>query len=156
METPPSADAVKIKIPTVRLEIVRDGFTEYQVGDPNAASKLFQERIGSADREHLAVVYLDSAKHPVGYENIVTGGKAMACVEIRGIFTGALLAGADSIVLGHNHPSGSPEPSPEDIDLTRRCVEAGELLGISVLDHVVVTDNWFTSIRSHYSGIWTA
>ena len=68
-------------------------------------------------------------------------------VHPREVFKAALLANAASIVLAHNHPSGDPAPSPDDVALTRRLVDAGRLLGVEVLDHIVIGEGRYVSVR---------
>jgi len=92
------------------------------------------------DRERFYAIYLDVRGKVIGYECVAVGHMAGVEVHPREVFRGAILAGAHSIILGHNHPSGDPEPSQEDRQLTKRLEAAGELIGIIVIDHIVVTD----------------
>ena len=98
-------------------------------------------------REHLVALYLD-AQHQVAAYSIVSIGSAnYAPVSPREVFQRAVLAGAIAIVVAHNHPSGSPNPSDDDRAVTKRLNEAGDLLGIKLLDHVIVTDRTHCSLR---------
>lgn len=90
------------------------------------------------DREHFYALYLDVRGILIGFEVVSIGGMAGVEVHPREVFRGAMLAGAYAIVVAHNHPSGDPEPSPEDYALTRRLKEAGDIVGIPVFDHIVV------------------
>ena len=94
--------------------------------------------IASADREVFIVLHLDTRNRVVAHEMTSIGSQNASLVHPREVFKAAILKGATSIILAHNHPSGDPAPSKEDIDLTHRLVEAGGLMGIQVLDHVVV------------------
>ncbi len=94
--------------------------------------------ITSADREVFVVLHLDTRNRVVAHETTSIGSQNASLVHPREVFKAAILKGATSIILAHNHPSGDPAPSKEDIDLTHRLVEAGGLMGIQVLDHVVV------------------
>ena len=94
--------------------------------------------IASADREVFVVLHLDTRNRVVAHETTSIGSQNASLVHPREVFKAAILKGATSIILAHNHPSGDPAPSKEDIDLTHRLVEAGGLMGIQVLDHVVV------------------
>ncbi len=94
--------------------------------------------IVSADREVFVVLHLDTRNRVVAHETTSIGSQNASLVHPREVFKAAILKGATSIILAHNHPSGDPAPSKEDIDLTHRLVEAGGLMGIQVLDHVVV------------------
>ena len=94
--------------------------------------------IASADREVFIVLHLDTRNRVVAHETTSVGSQNASLVHPREVFKAAILKGATSIILAHNHPSGDPAPSKEDIDLTHRLAEAGGLMGIQVLDHVVV------------------
>jgi DNA repair protein RadC len=74
------------------------------------------------------------------------GGLSSSVVEPRQIFKTAILANAAAVILAHQHPSGNPEPSREDIQITRQLVEAGNIMGISVHDHLIITESDFTSL----------
>jgi DNA repair protein RadC len=101
----------------------------------------------SADRESFYVLYLDSQNRVNGIEEAHKGTVAAVEVHPREVFKGALAANATAIILAHNHPSGNPVQSAEDIALTRRLIEAGNILGLPVLDHVIVARGGCTSIR---------
>lgn len=94
--------------------------------------------ITSADREVFIVLHLDTRNRVVAHETTSIGSQNASLVHPREVFKAAILKGATSLILAHNHPSGDPAPSKDDIDLTHRLVEAGGLMGIQVLDHVVV------------------
>ncbi len=102
--------------------------------------------MGDLDREHFVAVHLDIKNRVRSWEIVSIGHLSAALVHPREVFKAAILANAASVALLHNHPSGDPEPSREDIDLTRRLIRAGELLGIPVLDHVVVTADRHCSV----------
>ena len=94
--------------------------------------------IRSADREMFVVLHLDVRNRVVAHEITSIGSQTASLVHPREVFKSAILKGACSIILSHNHPSGDPSPSKDDIDLTHRLVEAGRLMGIDVLDHIIV------------------
>ena len=94
--------------------------------------------IASSDREVFVVLHLDTRNRVVAHETTSIGSQNASLVHPREVFKAAILKGATSIILAHNHPSGDPAPSKDDIDLTHRLVEAGGLMGIDVLDHVIV------------------
>lgn len=102
--------------------------------------------IEGADREHFFTVSLDARGNILGYELVAIGTLDGVDVHPREVFRSAILAGASSIIVGHNHPSGSTEPSPDDVALTRRLRSAGELLGIPLIDHVIVTEHSHVSL----------
>lgn len=136
-------DRAKLRLQT--FSIVRER-------GPSAPAVTSSEVAGSAlvaifdkldhDCEHFVVLALNVRYEPVGYK-VVSSGTATAClVHAREVFRAALFLGATGIICAHNHPSGSPEPSSEDMTLAYRLNDAGKLLGIPVLDHlVVITSN---------------
>jgi DNA repair protein RadC len=99
-------------------------------------------------REHFLVLLLNARHEVMGQETVSVGSLNASIVHPREVFRPAVLASAAAVVLVHNHPSGDPEPSEEDLSITKRLVEAGELLGISVLDHVIVASRGVVSLRS--------
>lgn len=101
-----------------------------------------------AEREVFGVLLLN-ARHEAKRRVVVSIGSLNASiVHPREVFRPALLYSAASVTLVHNHPSGDPEPSEEDLSITRRLVECGDLLGIGVLDHVVIARRGFVSFRA--------
>ena len=101
----------------------------------------------SLNREMLAVLLLDIRLSLIAFETIAAGAVAHVSVEAREVFAPAVAARSSSIVLAHNHPSGDAEPSPQDADFTRAMVEAGRVLGIDVVDHLIVTPRSYYSFR---------
>lgn len=91
-------------------------------------------------REHFMIVCCDAKNQPVGVSLVSVGGLAESMVDMKVMFKPALLLPAMAIALCHNHPSNVAEPSAEDLQLTDRIMKAGELLGVRVLDHVILTD----------------
>lgn len=98
------------------------------------------------DREQFVALHLDPKNRLISREVVSIGHLTAALVHPREVFKAAILANAASIAFVHNHPSGDPEPSRDDLELTRRLVKAGDLLGIPVLDHVVVASRGHVSI----------
>jgi len=104
--------------------------------------------LARARREHFVVLLLN-ARHEMQRREVVSIGSLNASiVHPREVFLPAILHSAASVVLVHNHPSGDPEPSEEDLSITRRLVEVGDLVGIGVLDHVVVASRGLVSFRA--------
>jgi len=92
-------------------------------------------------------VLLSTKNHVLAVELVSVGSLAASIVHPREVFKPAIVDSAAAIVVAHNHPSNDPTPSPEDIEFTRRLAKAGELLGIRVLDHVIVCENSYASLR---------
>lgn len=101
----------------------------------------------SRDRETLAVLLLDARLSLIAFEIVAVGAVAHVSVESREVFAPAIAVHASSVVLAHNHPSGDPDPSRQDVDFTRSMVDAGRVLGIDVVDHLIVTRRSYYSFR---------
>lgn len=106
------------------------------------------KRLRTAQREVFAVLLLNSRHEMMRRVTVSVGSLNASIVHPREVFRPAILASAASIVLVHNHPSGDPEPSEEDLSITRRLVQVGDLLGIGVLDHVLIASRGITSLRA--------
>jgi len=98
-------------------------------------------------REEFVVILLNNAKKCLGWSRVSIGGASCTIVDIATIFQIALLGNANSIILAHNHPSGSLKPSTADIQLTNRIKKAGQLLGITVDDHIILSEHKHYSFR---------
>jgi DNA repair protein RadC len=117
------------------------------VRSPRDVSTLVMEEMRFLDREQFRIVLLDAKNHVLGVRVVSVGSLSSSIVHPREIFKEAIARSSAAIILVHNHPSGDPTPSREDVEVTRRLVEAGRLLGIEVLDHVVVGDNKYVSFK---------
>ncbi len=118
-----------------------------QIRGPEDAAAFLMPRFGSRGVEQFGILLLD-AKHRVIRTAVLSVGTLnSSIVEPREVFREAAIGGATAIVIFHNHPSGDPTPSPEDVTLTRRLVAAGALIGIDVVDHLVLGDARYVSIK---------
>jgi len=120
-----------------RVSTVSDAPT---ISTPADATPIMQALTADAAEERFIAVFLDSRHRITGSQIVSIGSLNASIVHPREVFRTAILHGAARIIIGHNHPSGDPTPSSDDIKLNRRLVEAGELLGIEVLDHIIVGD----------------
>jgi len=111
--------------------------------------ELVKDELTNSDREVFLSVMLTSRNYLIGVETVSIGSVNSAILSPREVFKGALLANAVSIILCHNHPSGDLSPSEEDIKITKRLIEVGELLGVKVLDHLIVSDQGYRTLRDH-------
>jgi DNA repair protein RadC len=130
-------------VPVYKVTLVHDGAMSMplpQLREAQDAAKLFRQYLGPVDREHFVAAFLDRKNRVIGINLVAVGSLSAAVVHPREVFKAAILSNAAAIILGHNHPSGDPQPSQEDRALTKRLVEAGKMLGIEVLDHVVIGD----------------
>ena len=105
---------------------------------PDDVAAFIRSVLTDNSREHFVALYLDAAHCVVSYSLIAIGTADRCVVQPREIFQRAILSGAVAIIVAHNHPSGDPTPSAEDVYVTRQLVEAGKLLSIDVLDHLVI------------------
>ena len=100
-------------------------------------AKFLRPKLLHQDREHFFIIHFNAKERPTGYELVAVGTTGQVEVHPGEIFRSAIIAGSRGLVLAHNHPSGDPFPSGEDDALTERMINAGKLVGIQVLDHVV-------------------
>lgn len=120
-----------------------------QISSPADVSALLRDRIAHEDREHFVALLLNTKNRVIGSPTVSIGTLSSSLVHPREVFKTAIKAGAASIVLVHNHPSGDTNPSREDREVTRRLVETGELVGIEVLDHVILGGTSSYSLKEH-------
>jgi DNA repair protein RadC len=135
-----------------RLALVREP-SIYPIGEqilaPEGLAKLAGELLASEAQEIVLALHLDRRHNVRGHQEVARGGLDSAQVDMRVLFAGVLVAGTPALAIAHNHPSGDPTPSLDDIGLTRRVARAAELLGIEFVDHVVVASGGWTSLRQH-------
>lgn len=114
---------------------------------PGDVAALLLAEMGGLEREELRVVLLDAKNHVLGTRTVYVGNVSASVVRVGELFRDAVREMASGIVICHNHPSGDPTPSPDDLHLTAEALAAGRLLDIDVLDHVVVGGDGFVSLR---------
>jgi DNA repair protein RadC len=119
--------------------------TKTLLDSPEKIFEFLKERIGKETKEHFVLLCLDTRNNLI-IDNISIGTLNASLVHPREVFRKAILNNSSHVVIAHNHPSGDPTPSQEDIATTKRLVEAGKVLGITVVDHLVVTDSRFRSL----------
>ena len=119
--------------PSIVIGSPRDLFNNYR--------SLFKDRV----RERFLVYWLNSSNKVIGLEVISEGILNASVVHPREVFRGAIVATAAAIIVAHNHPSGSAEPSSEDLEITRQIVQAGKIVGIPCYDHIIFAGDTFTS-----------
>jgi len=116
---------------------------------PEDTASLFMEEMRYSKNEVFRILLLNVRGEMTGKETVSLGSICSSVVDAREVFRPAVRRGAASIVLVHNHPSGNPEPSPQDIEVTKGLVGAGEILGINVIDHLIIGDGCFVSFRQN-------
>ena len=112
-----------------------------------AAINFLKEKIGREKKEHFYMLALNSRNHLAKMSNISVGTLNVSLVHPREVFRGAIEAAAAKVLIAHNHPSGDPEPSEGDLMITQKLVEAGKILDIEVVDHIIVTADNYTSFK---------
>lgn len=118
-----------------------------RIESPEDAAALLMYEMNALEQEVLRVLLLDTRHHVLGAEDVVRGSVNRAQVRIAEVFRAAVRRNATAILLAHNHPSGDPTPSPEDVALTREVIQAGRVLEVEVLDHLVIGRGRFVSLR---------
>jgi len=128
-------------VPVYKIMLVREGRVpcyDQQIRSSADASTLLYTYLADVDREHFVIILLNQKNRVLGVSTISIGSLTASIVHPREVYKSAILSNAASLICGHNHPSGDCQPSREDRALTQRLVEAGKLLGISILDHVII------------------
>ena len=124
-----------------------------QIKSPSTAANLIAAHIGEEDQEHLITVLLDTKNRVQRVVTVYIGSVNASMVRVGEVFKAALKLNSPAIIIAHNHPSGDPTPSPEDTLVTRQIVDAGKLLDVDVLDHIIVaTGGKFVSMRERGLG----
>jgi len=118
-----------------------------QIRNPVEAAAYLMPRFGSRAKEQFGIVLLDSKHRVMRTAVLAIGTLNSTVVEPRDVFREAAIGGATAIVIFHNHPSGDPTPSDDDVELTRRLAASGVLIGIDVIDHVILGDSRYFSFR---------
>ena len=121
-----------------------------KINNESDAYELVKDQLVNSDREILLSVMLTVKNDLIGVETVSIGSITASTTTPRDIFKSAILANAVAIIVCHNHPSGELVPSNEDIKITKQLTAAGELLGIKVLDHLIVSNQGYRSMRDNY------
>ncbi len=139
-------------IPRYRVMLVKESLghpSPVKIMDSQNAYRLLAPLFDGLDREHFMVVGLDAKHAIIGVNTVSIGSVTLSIVHPREVFKPAILMNASAVILAHNHPSGDSTHSQEDRALTRRLKDAGELLGITVLDHLVLGEGRYYSFADH-------
>ena len=146
IETSPSLAEVKLSYKTEQSPQ-----TFPQVTSPDEAEKVLRQ-VWDNDhiqlKEEFIILLLNNSKHCIGWSKISSGGRNATIVDPSAIFTVALLANATSIIVAHNHPSGNLNPSKSDKNLTERIKKSGDMLGITLEDHILMVADDYMSFRA--------
>jgi len=138
-------------IPQVELSMVREikiSGQKYNSSEEVARSE-FARSLLKSDREKFICMHLNVKNQIISFEVVSTGSLTSSLVHPREVYKGAILSNSASVIFMHNHPSGDPEPSTDDMEITKRLEKAGNILGINVLDHIIVASGGFYSFRQN-------
>ncbi|MER2047268.1 MAG: DNA repair protein RadC, partial [Solibacillus sp.] len=119
----------------------------FTIRSPEDAATFLMQDMTSLQQEHFVCLFLNVKNQVLHKQTIFVGSLNASIVHPREIFREAVKRSAASIICSHNHPSGIPTPSPEDIDVTTRLYEAGKIVGVDLLDHVIIGDHQFISMK---------
>ena len=135
-----------------RVCLIRENTSDeiIKINNESDAYELVKDELVGSDREMLLSIMLTVKNDLIGVETVSIGSITASTTTPRDIFKSAILANAVAIIVCHNHPSGELVPSKNDIELTKQLIAAGELLGIKVLDHLIVSDQGYKSLRDHH------
>lgn len=118
-----------------------------KINQPATVANLFMDEMRYLQKEHFRIILLDTKNQIIAKEEISIGTLNASIVHPRDVFKIAIKRNANSMILIHNHPSGDPTPSKEDIGITNRLIEVGDLVGIKVLDHIIIGDSNYISFK---------
>jgi len=124
----------------------------FVVRSPADVAQLLLAEMSHLEQEHFRVLYLDTRNQVLGIETIYIGSLNASHIRVAEVFRDAIKRNCAAIIVAHNHPSGDPSPSPEDVSVTRALASAGTLLDIEVLDHLVIGQQRFVSLRERGLG----
>jgi DNA repair protein RadC len=130
-----------------RREELEPELKNFNIKDPESVVKAIRASIKDKAKEHFKLLLLNPRNKIIGISTISIGTLNASLVHPREVFKDAIMHTAASVVLAHNHPSGDPEPSEDDITITKRLIEAGKILGVEVIDHIIVGKNGFFSFK---------
>ncbi len=142
----------KVIRPVYETLIIKESLPEYidtkaKLTDPGHIWEMFRF-LGRETKEYVYTLHLDGKNRMICIDMISVGSLNQSIVHPREVFKSTLLSSAAAIVMIHNHPTGDTTPSREDLELTRRLKEGGELLGVRILDHIIVSDSEYTSLAN--------
>ncbi|MDH7490050.1 MAG: DNA repair protein RadC [Anaerolineae bacterium] len=123
-----------------------------QIQSPRDVANLLQGDMALLEQEHLRILLLDAKNRVHAVKTVYVGRLDGVDVRLGDLFREAVRAGAAAMVVAHNHPSGDPTPSPEDVRITEQMRQAGDLLGIALLDHVIIGGNRYVSLKERGLG----
>ncbi len=128
-----------------RLSTQAPAYKSKELTDPEKVYRLIKSKLKDYHKEHFYIIALNSRNHSIA--EVSVGSLNASVVHPREVFAEAIKNKAASVIFTHNHPSGDPEPSEDDLEITKRLVESGKILGIEVIDHIIITKTGFISFK---------
>jgi DNA repair protein RadC len=122
------------------------------IRSPSDVAQILIAEMAHLEQEHFQVLYLDTRNRLLGSETVYVGTLNASHIRVAEIFRDAVKRNCAAIIVAHNHPSGDPSPSPEDVEVTRQLIAAGKLLSIELLDHLIIGQQRFVSLRERGLG----
>lgn len=138
------------RVDIVTIKMIKENSILYknrQISSPQDAVNLVRDFLENSDREKLIVCCLDVKNQPTIINTVSVGSLNSSIVHPREVFKAAILGNSASIIIFHNHPSGDPTPSQEDINITKRLSESGKILGINLIDHIIIGYKNYISLK---------
>ncbi len=132
---------------TSRLEGYQESGKKETVKTPEDVAALVRSRLKGKKKEYFLALLLDTRNQLIRVAEVSVGSLDSSIVHPREVFKEAVSASAASVIFAHNHPSGDPEASEDDVNLTKRLAQAGEIMGIDVLDHIIIGDRKYLSLK---------
>ncbi len=149
---PAKATQIKAALELGRRLLVSSPDERPQVKSPADAANLLMLEMGLLEQEHLRTILLDTKNHVLGIPTIYMGSLNTSLIRVGELFREAIKANCAAIIVVHNHPSGDPTPSPEDVRVTEQIVQAGKMLDIEVLDHLIIGQQRYVSLKERGLG----
>ena len=140
----------KKRVDIVSLQMVKEKSVLYETRTIRNSFDIFvllRDFLENSDREKIMLVCLNTKNEPINISTVSIGTLKNSLVSPREVFKTAILSNSNKIILAHNHPSGNPKPSQDDLNVTSRIVQAGYILDIELLDHIIIGDGTYCSIR---------
>ena len=138
------------RVDVVSIKMIKESSFLYKnrrISSPKDVVELLRNFLEGADREQFITCCMDTKNQPTSINIVSVGTINSSLVHPREVFKTAIISNASSVILSHNHPSGDVTPSKEDVDITKRIKECGRILGIELLDHVIIGDDKYSSLK---------
>jgi len=146
---------LKYIVPEMRLALIKEpGANPLPVNCPDDLAK-FVEPLRHYSEEYFIAFHLSATNTVCNYQVVSHGSLSASLVHPREVFKGAIIANSHALIVAHNHPGGSLTPSREDLDTTETLIKAGDLLGVKLVDHIIVSSNGLCSLRENHPHLWT-